>query len=368
MDNSIGKTLRMTSFGESHGRCIGVVLDGCPAGLRVDPEEIQRDLDRRRPGQSGLTTSRNEGDRLEVISGMHRGRTTGAPICMLVWNKDRDSSGYEERRWTPRPGHADWTAHVRYGGFNDYRGGGRFSGRITAGLVMTGTVAKILLRKTLGVEVFAHTIEIGNVVAGDRTIEEIKENTEDNPVRCADAEAVALMVEAIKMAAKEGDSLGGTIQCIALNMPPGVGGPVFNTLEGDISKALFAIPAVKAIEFGLGTAYSKARGFEVNDAYKLERGKIIMETNNAGGVLGGISTGMPITCNVTFKPTPSIRKSQQTVDIFKMEETELLIKGRHDPCIVPRAVPVVEGMVAFILADHAIRVGMIPKVLGGDIK
>jgi chorismate synthase len=257
---------------------------------------------------------------------------------------------------------------VRYGGFNDYRGGGRFSGRITAGFVMAGAVANILVREALGVEVFAHTVEIGGVIAGDVTAEEIRVNTEGNPVRCADPEAATLMIEAIQRAAEEEDSLGGRIQCIALNLPPGVGEPVFDTLEGDISKALFAIPAVKAVEFGRGTACSGARGSEVNDAYKLEEGEITMETNNAGGILGGISNGMPITCMVTVKPTPSIRKPQRTVDLSKMEETELLVEGRHDPCIVPRAVPVVEGMVAFTLADHAIRAGLIPRVLEEEVK
>jgi chorismate synthase len=368
MDNTIGEIFRMTSFGESHGRCVGVVLDGCPAGLRLDLEEIQGELDRRRPGQSDLTTSRAEEDRLEVLSGIYEGRTTGAAICMLVWNRDRDSSGYEERRWTPRPGHADWTAHVRYGGFNDYRGGGRFSGRITAGYVMAGAVAKALLRDTLGVEVLAHTVEIGGVPAGDASIEDIKANAEGNQVRCADPEAVERMMDAIRGAAEEGDSLGGAVECIALNMPPGVGGPVFDTLEGDISKALFAIPAVKAVEIGLGTGYSEARGSEVNDEFTLGEEEISLKTNNAGGVLGGISNGMPITCRVTFKPTPSIRKPQRTVDISTMEETELVVEGRHDPCIVPRGVPVVEGMVAFALADHVIRAGKIPMILETDEK
>jgi chorismate synthase len=282
---------------------------------------------------------------------------------MLVWNRDRDSSGYEERRWTPRPGHADWTAHVRYGGFNDYRGGGRFSGRNTAGYVMAGAVAKTLLMDALGAEVLAHTLEIGGINASTTNVGEIKANTEGNPARCADPEAATRMIEAIQEAAEEGDSLGGAIQCIALNIPSGVGGPVFNTLEGDISKALFAIPAVKAVEFGIGTNYSDARGSEVNDAYTLNEGEISLETNNAGGILGGISNGMPIKCRVTVKPTPSIRKPQRTVDISKMEETELLVEGRHDPCIVPRAVPVVEAIVAFTLADHAIRAGLIPRVL-----
>lgn len=363
MSNSLGRIFRITSFGESHGRCVGVVVDGCPAGLRLTDQDIQGELDRRRPGQSRLTTSRAEEDRVEVLSGVFNGHTTGAPICMLTWNRDRDSSGYEERRWTPRPGHADYTAHVRYGGYNDYRGGGRFSGRITAGYVMAGAVAKKLLKETMGVEVLAHTVEVGGVRAGRTSVEGIRDNVENNPVRCADPEAAEKMSSVIAQAASEGDSVGGAVECIALNLPPGVGEPVFDSLEGEVSKALFAIPGVKAVGFGLGAGHASMRGSESNDAFTVKDGGIVTETNNSGGILGGISTGMPVTCTVTFKPTPSIRKPQRTVNIKTMEEATLTVEGRHDPCIVPRAVPVVEGMVAVVLADHVMRAGLIPKVL-----
>lgn len=366
MSNSLGRWFRITSFGESHGRCVGVVVDGCPAGIPLESEDIQHELDRRRPGQSHVSTSRTEGDKVEILSGVFRGHTTGAPICMLVWNSDRDSSGYEERRWTPRPGHADWTAHVRYGGFNDYRGGGRFSGRITAGFVMAGAVAKKLLASVLGVEVLAHSKEIGGVEARDVTADEMRTNVEGNPVRCADPEAARLMEEAIKEAASEGDSVGGAVECITLNMPPGVGDPMFDTLEGDLAKALYAIPAVKAVEFGLGKEYVSVRGSSANDSYTIINGRISTETNNAGGILGGLSSGMPIRCLITFKPTPSIAKSQRTVDVSRMEETTIEVGGRHDPCIVPRAVPVVESMVSVVLADHALGAGLIPRVLERD--
>lgn len=365
VSNAIGVAFRITSFGESHGRCVGVVVDGCPAGLKLAEGDIQRELDRRRPAQSPMTTSRAEEDRVEILSGIFNGFTTGAPICMLVWNRAADSTEYERRRWTPRPGHADYPAHVKYGGFNDYRGGGRFSGRITAGYVMAGAVAKKLLMEVLSVEVLAHTKEIGGISAREAPPEEIKGKAEGNPVRCADPEAANRMVAAIQRAMAEGDSLGGVVECIALNLPPGVGEPVFDTLEGDLAKALLSIPAVKAVEFGLGRGFSTLRGSESNDAYSVKGGKVIAETNRAGGILGGMSSGMPVTCRVTFKPTPSIRKPQKTFDLTTMRETMLEIRGRHDPCIVPRAVPVVESMVAIVLSDHALRAGLIPPVLEG---
>ncbi len=363
MSNSIGIIFRATSFGESQGKCMGVVVDGCPAGLRLSTEDIQGELDRRRPGQDSVSTSRAESDKVNLLSGVFNGYATGAPICMLVWNKDRDSSGYEARRWTPRPGHADYTAHVRYGGFNDYRGGGRFSGRITAGFVMAGAVAKKLLSDALGVEIIAHAKEIGGLKASDLSVDAIRMNTESNPVRCGDPVAAKRMVETIMKASAGGDSLGGVVECHMLNLPPGVGGPVFDTLEGDLAKALYAIPGVKAVEFGLGWEISRLKGSESNDEYAIDDGRIITRTNRAGGVLGGLSNGMPVTCSVAFKPTPSIGRGQRTVDIKTLEEATIEIGGRHDPCIVPRAVPVVEGMVAVVLADHAIRAGLIPTVM-----
>jgi chorismate synthase len=342
---------------------MGAVVDGCPAGLKLSEEDIQVELDRRKPAQSLLATSRPEADNIEILSGILNEITTGAPICMLVWNKAVDSTEYERRRWKPRPGHADYPAYVKFGGYNDYRGGGRFSGRITVGFVMAGTVAKHLLRNKLGVEVLAHTKEIGGIGAREMTVDKIRENTEGNPVRCADLEAAERMKELILKVASEGDSVGGAVDCIAINLPPGVGEPIFDTLEGDIAKALFAIPAVKAVGFGIGQRFSELRGSVSNDTYTVKEGEVLTETNRVGGILGGMSSGMPITCRVTFKPTPSITKPQKTIDLTLMKETMMEVRGRHDPCIVPRAVPVVESMVAIILADHAMRAGLIPPVL-----
>lgn len=352
----------MLSFGESHGRCVGAVVDGCPAGLLLSEKDIQRELNRRRPGQSDLTTTRGEVDEVEILSGVFEGYTTGAPICMIVWNKDIDSSKYERVKYEPRPGHADYTAGIRYGSFNDYRGGGRFSGRITVSYVMGGAIAKKLLSEILKVEILAHTIEIGGIKAGSSNLEEIKQS-ENNPVRCADLEAAKKMINRIKQVQGEKDSLGGVIECLALNVPAGLGDPIFSTLEGDLSKALYAIPAVKSVEFGSGVNAAKMTGSQHNDPFTIHEGKIITLSNYAGGILGGISNGMPITCRVTIKPTASIGKSQQTVNLKNMKETTIEIEGRHDPCIVPRAVPVVEAMVALVITDHAISANLIPRIL-----
>ncbi len=360
--NSIGKIFTITSFGESHGNCMGIIIDGCPAGLPVTAEDVQREVDKRRPGTGVLTTSRVEEDKVEILSGIFNGRTTGAPVCLLVWNKDVDSSEYEKIRFLPRPGHADYTAFIKYGGFNDFRGGGRFSGRTTAGFVMAGAVAKKLL-SLIGIEVLAHTVAIGGIKAKVSAFNEIRENVEKNPVRCADLEAAEEMTRVIEQAKEDGDSVGGIIEGIALNSPAGLGEPVFDTLEGDLAKALFAIPAVKGVEFGSGFQAAEKKGSENNDPFTIRYGKIVTETNNAGGVLGGISNGMPIVVRVAVKPTPSIAKSQETVNIENMESASLAIKGRHDACIVPRAVPVVESMMAVTLCDFAMRAGLIPRVI-----
>ncbi len=364
LSNSIGHLFRVTTFGESHGRCIGVVVDGCPAGLDIEEQNIQKELDRRRPGQSVVTTSRAEGDRVEILSGLFKEVTTGAPICMLVWNRSFDSSKYERIKSTPRPGHADYTAYTKYGGFNDYRGGGRFSGRTTASYVMAGAIAKRLLEK-LNIGVLANTIEIGGVSSTQKSWEEIQTNTERNAVRCADLEAAEKMIEAIKEVKKEGDSLGGVIECIALNVPCGLGEPLFDTLEGDLAKALFSIPAVKAVEFGDGFSLTRLKGSQSNDSFIIKDGKIVTETNRSGGILGGVSNGMPIVLRAAVKPTPSIEKSQRTIDLATMTSTTLEVKGHHDPCIVPRVVPVVESVVAIVLVDHAMRAGLLPPVIGG---
>jgi len=362
MRNSLGKLFTITSFGESHGNCVGIIIDGCPAGLAITAEDIQREVDKRRPGVWIAATARVEEDKVEILSGIFNGRTTGAPVCLLIWNKDVDSSEYEKIRFLPRPGHADYTAFTKYGGFNDFRGGGRFSGRITAGFVMAGAIAKKLLG-LIGVEVVAHTVAIGGIKARLKVLDEIKENINQNPVKCADLIAAEEMARVIEQAKEKGDSVGGIIEGIALNVPVGLGEPVFDTLEGDLAKALFAIPAVKGVEFGSGFTAAGRRGSENNDPFTIKNGKIVTMTNNAGGILGGISNGMPLVVRVAVKPAPSIAQNQETVDIKKMESARLVVKGRHDACIVPRAVPVVESMVAVTLCDFAVRAGLIPRVI-----
>ena len=358
--NTLGKNLRITSIGESHGKIVGVVIDGCPAGLRLDLKKLQTDLNRRRPGQSSLTTPRREPDQAEVLTGLYNEITTGAPITIIVRNQDKDSTKYLEARWTPRPGHADYTAGLRYGNYQDPRGGGRFSGRITAGFVMAGSVAKQLL-ETIGTEIVAYTHQIGGIVVAEpSSIEYI----EDNPVRCPDPETAEKMINKIERVRAEGDSVGGKIKVKVFNPPKGVGDPIFDTLEGDLAKAFFSIPAVKAVEFGAGVKAAELLGSENNDQYIIVDGEIQTETNNSGGILGGISNGMPIEATITFKSTPSISKPQKTVDLKTMKETIIKVEGRHDPCIVPRAVPVVEAMMALILADHALGAGKIHRVLG----
>ena len=358
--NTIGKNLRITSIGESHGKIVGVVIDGCPAGLGLDLEKLRADLDRRRPGQSNITTTRSETDQAEVLSGLYNGVTTGAPITIIIKNQDRDSSKYLEARWTPRPGHADYTAGLRYGEHQDPRGGGRFSGRNTAGFVMAGSVAKQLL-ETIGTKILAYTHQIGGIMAPEPIS---TEQVEDNPVRCPDPETAGEMIKEIERVKVEGDSIGGKVKVKAHNPPKGIGDPVFDTLEGDLAKAFFSIPAVKAVEFGAGVKAAELLGSENNDQFIIVDGEVRTETNNSGGILGGISNGMPIEATITFKPTPSILKPQKTVDLKTMKEISIKIEGRHDPCIIPRAVPVVEAMMALVLADHALRAGKIPRVLG----
>jgi len=361
MGNSIGKLFTVTSFGESHGRCVGVIIDGSPAGLAVTGDDIQKEVDRRKP-KSSISTTRNEPEVVEILSGIYDGYTTGAPICLLIWNTDADSSVYEKIKSLPRPGHADYTNFVKYGGYNDYRGGGRSSGRITAGYVMAGAIAKKLLN-TIGIEIVAHTIEIGGVKAAQKEPEEIKSSVENNALRCADQESAEQMMKIIEKAQAEGDSVGGIIECFALNVPAGLGEPVFDTLEGDLAKAMFSIPAVKGIEFGSGFSSTRKKGSENNDPFRIEKGKVVTVTNNAGGILGGISNGMPVVLRVAVKPTPSISVQQDTVDLATMADSTVEITGRHDACIVPRAVPVVEAMMAVTICDFAKRAGIVPEVI-----
>ena len=362
--NSIGKEFVVTCFGESHGRCVGAVIDGCPAGLPLTEEDIQKELDKRLPPSQEIVSARREEDAVELLSGTYEGFTTGAPICALVWNKQVISGDYDSIKDKPRPGHADYPARIKYMGFNDYRGGGRFSGRITVAFVIAGAVAKKLL-DVFGVEVLAYTTGIGNVeLQATLSLEDVRENTYANSVRCPDPDVAEEMEETILSAKKEGDSVGGIVECVAFNLPVGVGEPIFDSLDADIAKMLFGIPAVKGVEFGVGFEAAKMRGSENNDPYVMCDDEIELLNNNAGGVLGGLSSGMPLVVRVAVKPTSSISKEQKTVDLSKMDETTIQVQGRHDPCIVPKAVPVVEASVAIVLVDQLIRGGFIPKVLG----
>ncbi|MGI0090904.1 MAG: chorismate synthase [Nitrososphaerales archaeon] len=366
LPNTIGNIFAFTCFGESHGRCIGVVIDGCPTGVEISEPEVQKLLDLRKPGQSIVTTQRAEEDRVEILSGVFKGKTTGAPITMLIWNGDQRSSDYDKFVNIPRPGHADYPAFVKYAGMNDYRGGGRFSGRITACYVMAGAIAQKLLQKSLGLEIIAYTLELGGIKADIERLskEEIVANRYSNEIRCPDQSAAQKMKELVVSERGNGDSLGGIVECNVLNLPVGVGEPIFASVESEISKAVFSIPAVKAIEFGSGFAGTRLKGTQNNDLYTRTRdGKVVTKTNNSGGILGGISNGMPVVFRVGFKPASSIAAPQQTLDMSSMEETKLIVPGRHDPTVVPRAVPVVECITACVMADLAIRGGFIPRVL-----
>jgi chorismate synthase len=362
MSNTLGVSFTVSSFGESHGPLVGVLIDGCPAGLPLSETDLQYDLDRRRPGENEFVTPRNEPDLVDIWSGVFNGHTTGAPLCLAVQNINADSNSYKQMRFIPRPGHADYVSYVKYSGWADYRGGGRFSGRITAGFVMAGAVAKKLLA-TLGVDVVAYTSEIGSIKAAHPCVDNIKESARRNPVYCPNQPLAEKMMAAIAKARDSGDSLGGVVEVVAANAPSGLGEPVFDTLDGQLAKAFFAIPGVKAVEFGEGFGAARLKGSENNDALVIEEGKVRTSTNHAGGILGGLSNGMPILARVAIKPTPSISNTQRTVNLQTMEESEINITGRHDPCIVPRAVVVVEAVTAIVLCDFAIRAGLLPGVL-----
>jgi chorismate synthase len=363
MSFGIGSEFRMTVFGESHGRCIGVVVEGCPPGLEIGVDDIQWELDRRKPGREA-TSSRKERDLVRIESGLTNNRTNGGPIMMMISNEDTDSSWYDRNRMVPRPSHADYTAFVKYGGFNDWRGGGFFSGRITAGMVMGGAIAKKLLSRR-GVKIIAHLVQVGDVRAkGEIPDAELEAKARESPIWCADKEVSALMSEELEKAKSENDSLGGAVECRVLGLPVGVGEPIFDSVESVISHGIFSIPAVKGIEFGGGFGLSSKRGSEANDEFAIEGGRIVTQSNNSGGILGGITNGMPIVLRVAFKPTPSIGKKQRSVDISTMKKKEIRVEGRHDPCIAVRAVPVVEAMVATCLADLMIRVHKIGRVEG----
>lgn len=346
--NSLGYSYNITLIGSSHGHLVGVVIDGVPSGEKIDVGKINTFLARRRPGQSKVTTNRKEDDQLVVETGIIDGIASGEPITAFVRNKDIVSSYYDEIKNTPRPGHADYPARIKYKGWNDIRGGGRFSGRMTVGLVIAGEIARqILMRR--GISILAFTKSIAHI----ENTEEIL--TEDfiysNSVRSPDPKTITLQEEYILQLKQEGDSCGGIIECRIEGVPVGVGEPWFNSIESTISHMIFSIPAVKGIEFGVGFAASQMRGSEHNDPYSIENGKVITKSNNAGGILGGISNGMPIIFRAAIKPTSSIKILQNTVDLENMENSEIKMRGRHDPCIVPRAVPVIQASAACVLLD-----------------
>jgi chorismate synthase len=354
MSNAFGQLFRVTTFGESHGGGIGVVIDGCPPCIEISEAEIQRELDRRRPGQSKLTTQRKEQDRCEILSGVFEGRTLGTPIAILVRNKDARPEDYSEIAHKFRPSHADYTYEAKYG-IRNWQGGGRASARETIGRVAAGAVAK----KTLSAlyadfQLVAYVTQIYEVTATIDRSAVTMNDIEKNVVRCPDAAAAKKMISLIEQIRDAGDSVGGVIECVARGIPAGLGEPVFDKLEADLAKAMLSIPAAKAFDIGSGFGATQMRGSQHNDAFETRAGRIRTTANNSGGVQGGISNGEEIYFRVAFKPPATIALEQKTVTTSH-EQTELAARGRHDPCVLPRAVPIVEAMAALVLCDHASR-------------
>jgi chorismate synthase len=350
--NSFGQIFRITTFGESHGEMIGVVIDGCPAGLELDLGFIQAESARRKPGQSKITTSRKETDEVRFVSGIFEGKTTGAPLTAILMNEDQRSKDYNHLAAAYRPSHADYTTQTKYG-IRDHRGGGRSSARETAARVVGGSVAKLLLRK-FGIEVAAYVSQVGSLALGKSPTELDLTRTEDNIVRCPDAEMAAAMIALIEKVKADGDTVGGVVTGVVRGTPVGLGEPVFDRLHADLGKAMLSINAVKGFEYGSGFAGVELRGSEHNDAFVNQAGKVRTSTNHSGGIQGGISNGMDIEFRVAFKPVSTLMKPQESVDAEGKAVT-VEGKGRHDPCVVPRAVPIVEAMAALVIADHLLR-------------
>jgi len=348
--NTFGTRYRTTIFGTSHGPFVGCIVEGLPAGTRVDEASVQAQLDRRRPGQSLLVSQRKEPDHVEFSGGLLDGVATGEPIVAILRNEDVRSESYAQVGRVPRPGHGDFAAIMKYGGKSDLRGGGQLSGRMTAPLVVSGAIARSLLASK-GIRFFAHSAQIGRVTARPCTPEEIEANVERTPVRCADLDAADLMIAEIEGARKDRDSVGGIVEGIVTGLPAGVGEPFFDSVESTLSHLFFSIPAVKGVDFGAGFRAASMRGSEHNDPFIVDGGRVATATNHAGGILGGITSGMPVTFRVVVKPTASIPKPQRSVDLETMTPTEIVVTGRHDPCIVPRAVPVVENAAAMAVLD-----------------
>lgn len=350
--NTFGTIFRLTTFGESHGAAVGCVLDGCPAGLDFDTEFIQNELDRRRPGQSRIVTQRRESDSFEVLSGVFEGKTTGTPVTLLIRNENQRSADYDHLARAFRPGHADYTWEVKYGN-RDFRGGGRSSARETAARVAGGAVAKLFLRHQ-GIHISAWVSQVGDI-ALERHYNTLDfSQTESNPVRCPDREVAAHMEALIMQVRKEGDTVGGVVSCVVKGCPPGLGQPVFDKLHADLGKAMLSINAVKGFEYGSGFSGASMRGSAHNDIFENKNGAIVTKTNYSGGIQGGISNGMDIYFRTAFKPVATIMQDQESVNTSG-EQVTLQGKGRHDPCVVPRAVPIVEAMTALVLADHLLQ-------------
>lgn len=353
MANTFGHLFRITTWGESHGPAVGVVVDGCPPGLSLSEADIQPDLDRRRPGQSAIVTPRKEADRVEILSGTFEGRTTGTPISLLVRNADARSEAYAEMATKFRPSHADYTYHAKYG-VRDWRGGGRSSARETVGRVAAGAIAKKLLRERHGVEVLACVEQVHRIQAAVDPVRFTVAEAESNILRCPDAAVAPRMIRRIERARKDGDTVGGVILGVARGVPAGWGEPVFDRLEADLGKAMLSLPATKGFEIGSGFACATMTGRQHNDLIRTTRGRVTTVTNHSGGVQGGISNGQPVVFRVVFKPVATVMHEQDTVDV-NLRNTTLKGRGRHDPCVLPRAVPLVEAMTALVLIDHALR-------------
>lgn len=354
MSSVICDKIKLSIFGESHGEAIGCVIDGLPAGVVLDMDKIYKDMSRRAPGKDKFATPRLEKDVPQILSGVLNNTTTGAPLAMIIQNTNTQSGDYSNLMTVPRPSHSDYPAYVKYNGFNDIRGGGHFSGRLTAPLVFAGAVAKQILEQK-GIRIAAHIKRIGSVCDSsfdfcDVSDELIAKLTDTN-FSVIDNDAEAKMRDEIEKYRLDSDSVGGEIECVATGLPVGVGGNMFDTVEGKLASILFGVPAVKGVQFGLGFDFAKANGSSVNDQYKINDGKVALCTNNNGGVVGGMTNGAPVVVSVAIKPTPSISKEQNSVNLQTMTEETLVIKGRHDPCIVPRAVPVIESAVALGLLD-----------------
>lgn len=354
MASYLGEHIRVSVFGQSHSPAIGVVVDGLPAGERVDMEELGRFLKRRAPGQNATSTPRKEADLPQFLSGLVDDVTCGAPLAALIENTNTRSQDYAQLRDKPRPGHADFTAQVKYGGFQDVAGGGHFSGRLTAPLCIAGGICLQMLKRR-GIEIAAHIASIAG--EADRPFDPMGESVETldaikrAPFPVLDEKAGERMRKVILQAKEEGDSVGGVVECLVTGAPAGLGEPMFGGMENRLAAALFGIPAVKGVEFGAGFGVATMRGSENNDPFTIKDGKVVTQTNHAGGILGGITNGMPLVFRLAVKPTPSIARQQQTVSLSKKQAEELVVTGRHDPCIVPRAVPVVEAVTALVLTD-----------------